>query len=174
MPLTERILFGAFIFGIIGLFTVVGVLTPGVGWFLYFFLIPFRAMFPIIIIGTKGTLTSLITYLIAYPAAKLMLKKTPWYQKAAMDLRTKGHASIGGFSFSSGAVGRLEFGQQQFQLFRRGRVVGRWRGLGELVMARMLSRGTSGLLQEIRVQKTCSGLVLEGVPCPLRFALTPF
>jgi hypothetical protein len=29
-----RILLGAFIFGIIGLFTVVGVLTPGMGWFL--------------------------------------------------------------------------------------------------------------------------------------------
>ena len=46
-----RILLGAFIFGIIGLFTVVGVMTPGVGWFLYVFLIPFWAMFPIVIIG---------------------------------------------------------------------------------------------------------------------------
>ena len=41
-----RILLGAFIFGIIGIFTVVGVMTPGVGWFLYVFLIPFWAMFP--------------------------------------------------------------------------------------------------------------------------------
>jgi uncharacterized protein len=105
MPLTERLLFGAFIFGIIGLFTVIGVLTPGVGWFLYFFLIPFWAMFPIIIVGTKGALTLLITYLIAYPSAKLMLKNKPWYQKAATDLRTKGHASIGGFAISSGGSG---------------------------------------------------------------------
>ena len=37
----ERILLGAFIFGIIGLFTFVGIMTPGVGWFLYVFLIPF-------------------------------------------------------------------------------------------------------------------------------------
>lgn len=28
MPLTERILIGAFIFGIIGLFTLIGILTP--------------------------------------------------------------------------------------------------------------------------------------------------
>jgi uncharacterized protein len=35
LPWPERILMGAFIFGIIGVFTVVGVLTPGVGWFLY-------------------------------------------------------------------------------------------------------------------------------------------
>ena len=41
-----RILLGAFIFGIIGLFTVVGVMTPGMGWFLNVFLIPFWAMKP--------------------------------------------------------------------------------------------------------------------------------
>ncbi len=102
LPLTERILFGAFIFGIIGLFTVIGVLTPGVGWFLYFFLIPFWAMFPIIVVGTTGALTLLVIYLIAYPVAKLMLRNSEWYAKAAKDLRTKGHASIGGFSISSG------------------------------------------------------------------------
>jgi uncharacterized protein len=105
MPLTERILFGAFIFGIIGLFTVIGVLTPGVGWFLYFFLIPFWAMFPIVVVGTSGALTLLITYLIVYPLAKLLLRNTDWYKKAATSLRTKGHASIGGFSISSGSSG---------------------------------------------------------------------
>ncbi len=102
LPLTERILFGAFIFGIIGLFTVIGVMTPGVGWFLYFFLIPFWAMFPIIVVGTSGALTLLVIYLIVYPAAKLLLRNSDWYQKAAKDLRTKGQASIGGFSISSG------------------------------------------------------------------------
>jgi uncharacterized protein len=105
MPLTEKILFGAFIFGIIGLFTVIGILTPGVGWFLYFFLIPFWAMFPIVIVGTSGALTLLVTYLIVYPLAKLLLRNTGWYQKATKDLRTKGHASIGGFSISSGSSG---------------------------------------------------------------------
>ncbi|HTF99608.1 MAG TPA: YgcG family protein [Nitrospirota bacterium] len=105
MPLTERILFGAFIFGIIGLFTVIGILTPGVGWFLYFFLIPFWAMFPIVVVGTKGALTLLITYLVVYPAAKLILRNMDWYKKAGNDLRTKGHASIGGFSISSGGSG---------------------------------------------------------------------
>ena len=85
MPLTERILFGAFIFGIIGLFTVIGILTPGFGWFLYIFLIPFWAMFPIIVIGTKGALACLITYLVIYPASKLILKRTDWYKKARKD-----------------------------------------------------------------------------------------
>lgn len=105
LPLTERILIGAFIFGIIGLFTFIGVLTPGVGWFLYFFLIPFWATFPIVVIGTTGTLYLLITYLVAYPVAKLLLKKTSWYQKAVNDLQTKGQADIGGFTVTSGGSG---------------------------------------------------------------------
>jgi len=100
-----RILLGAFIFGIIGLFTIVGIVTPGVGWFLYLFLIPFWATFPIVIIGTKATLVLLIIYLIGYPAAKLYIRKTSWFKKAKTDLRTKGKASIGGFSFSSGSSG---------------------------------------------------------------------
>jgi len=98
----ERILMGAFIFGIIGLFTVMGVLTPGVGWFLYFFLIPFCAMFPVIIIGPTPTFYLLMTYLAGYPIAKLILGRTDWYKQAAKDLKTKGKASIGGFTFTSG------------------------------------------------------------------------
>ena len=53
-PWPMRILLGCFIFGIIGLFTFIGIVTPGVGWFLYFFLIPFWAMFPIVILGVRG------------------------------------------------------------------------------------------------------------------------
>jgi len=102
LSITDRILLGAFIFGIIGLFTVIGVLTPGAGWFLYVFLIPFWAMFPIIVLGTGGALVCLITYVIAFPVSKLLLKNTDWYKKAKKDLRTKGSASIGGFRMTSG------------------------------------------------------------------------
>src|SRR5439155_6562044 len=70
LPWPERILIGAFIFGIIGLFTFVGIMTPGVGWFLYVFLIPFWAMFPIIIVGTRGALTLLGIYVVGYPITK--------------------------------------------------------------------------------------------------------
>lgn len=102
LSITERILIGAFIFGIIGLFTVIGVLTPGVGWFLYFFLIPFWAMFPMIVVGTTGALYLLVTYLVGFPLAKLLLKNAGWYEKAARDLKEKGRASIGGFTLTSG------------------------------------------------------------------------
>ncbi len=67
-PWPMRILLGAFIFGIIGLFTIVGVMTPGVGWFLYLFLIPFWAMFPIIIVGREGRARRCSSiYLVGYP-----------------------------------------------------------------------------------------------------------
>jgi uncharacterized protein len=105
LGLSERILFGSFIFGIIGLFTVIGVLTPGVGWFLYVFLIPFWAMFPIVVVGTRGALTLLIIYLVTFPIAKLLLRRTAWYKKAQTSMKHKGKASIGGFTFSSGGSG---------------------------------------------------------------------
>ena len=105
MPLGMRILLGAFIFGIIGLFTIIGILTPGFGWFMYLFLIPFWAMFPVVIVGTKGALVCFFTYLIVYPVSKLLIKNSPWYAKAKDDLRTKGKASIGGFTLTSGGSG---------------------------------------------------------------------
>lgn len=102
LSIVERLLFGAFIFGIIGLFTVLGVLTPGMGWFLYFFLIPFWAMFPIIVVGTTGAMILLSIYLVAYPTVKIIIGRTAWYAKARRQLKTKGTARIGGFTITSG------------------------------------------------------------------------
>jgi uncharacterized protein len=84
---------------------VIGVVSPGVGWFLYFFLIPFWAMFPIIVVGTEGALYLLISYLVIFPIAKLLIRKSDWYEKTAKSLNTKGSANIGGFTFTSGGSG---------------------------------------------------------------------
>ncbi|HEX3702108.1 MAG TPA: TPM domain-containing protein [Vicinamibacterales bacterium] len=102
MPWQQRILIGAFVFGIIGLFTVVGVVTPAAGWFLYVFLIPFWAIFPVIVVGPNATLALLATYLIGFPLAKRSMQNQPWYLKAAQDLKSKGSANIGGFTITSG------------------------------------------------------------------------
>ena len=110
MPWYERVLLGAFIFGIIGLFTVLGVLTPGAGWFLYLFLIPFWAMFPIVVVGGKGAFAMLVTYLVAFPIAKLSIRKTAWYLKAAQDLKNKGSATVGGMVITSSGGGSSSSG----------------------------------------------------------------
>lgn len=102
MPWYQRVLLGAFVFGIIGLFTVIGVITPRSGWFLYAFLIPFWAMFPVVIVGPQGAFALLATYLVGFPVAKLIARRQPWYEKAAAELKTKGRATVGGFVITSG------------------------------------------------------------------------
>ena len=101
-PWPMRILLGAFIFGIIGLFTIVGVMTPGMGWFLYLFLIPFWAMVPIVVVGVKGALVLLVIYVVGFPLAKLVLRSTDWYAKAAKEMKKSGRAKIGGMVITSG------------------------------------------------------------------------
>jgi uncharacterized protein len=101
IPMPMRLLVGVFVFSIIGLFTVIGVATPGFGWFLYVFLIPFWAMFPIVILGPRPTMYLLGAYLIGFPIAKLRLRGSEWYQKAAREMKTKGRTSIGGFTMTS-------------------------------------------------------------------------
>jgi uncharacterized protein len=101
--LIVRLGIGLFAFSIIGLFTVIGILTPGMGWFLYIFLIPFWTIFPAVIIGPRPTFVLVAAYLIGYPIAKLRLKNTEWYRKAAADLKTKGSTTIGGFTVTSGS-----------------------------------------------------------------------
>jgi uncharacterized protein len=105
MALHEKVLMGAFIFGIIGLFTFVGIVTPGMGWFLYFFLIPFWAMFPVMIFGSGITFYILIAYLVGFPIAKLLLSRTDNYRRAIEDLKRKGRATIGGFTVGGGGGG---------------------------------------------------------------------
>jgi uncharacterized protein len=103
MPLHEKILMGAFIFGIIGLFTVVGIVTPGMGWFLYLFLIPFWAMFPVMIFGSGITFYILIAYLIGFPIAKLLVSGTDWFKEANRNMGRKGYARTGGFTWGAGS-----------------------------------------------------------------------
>jgi uncharacterized protein len=104
-PWPLRILLGAFIFGIIGVFTVLGVLTPGMGWFLYVFLIPFWAMFPVVVVGVRGALLLLGVYVVGFPIAKLIVRSRPWYGKAAEELKRTGHASFGGMVITSSSSG---------------------------------------------------------------------
>ena len=104
-PWPVRILLGAFIFGIIGLFTFIGIMTPGVGWFLYAFLIPFWAMFPIVILGVNGALILLCVYLVGYPVTKLIIARSDRYRRVKSDMLTKGSATFGGLAMSGSSSG---------------------------------------------------------------------
>ena len=97
----EKLLIGSFVFGILGIFTFIGLIAPGcAGWFLYAFLIPFYATFPTIILGVNGGLTLLGIYAVAFPALKLILRKTAWGESMSKKMGT---GRGGGGSWSSGS-----------------------------------------------------------------------
>lgn len=101
-----RLAIGFVIFGALGLFTTIGILAPGcAGWFLYIFLIPFYALFPLIIVGTNGVVGILIAYLIVFPLLKLLLPKTVWGKKAAKGFTGSGGPGGGTWSAGSGRGG---------------------------------------------------------------------
>lgn len=105
LSLKERFLIGAFIFTILGIFTFVGLIVPGcAGWFLYAFLIPFYAIFPMVIMGEAGGIALLLVYMIAFPVLKLILRKTPWGARMAkkMSNSSKGGGWSSGSGWSSG------------------------------------------------------------------------
>lgn len=100
----ELILVSLFIYGIIGLFTFIGLVSGKSGWFLYFFLIPFWGLFPILILG--ASINVLYTYLIGFPILKLFLGKTDWGKRVAKSMESSNSRSGGGFSgggWSSGS-----------------------------------------------------------------------
>jgi uncharacterized protein len=100
MGILEKLMMSAFVFGILGLFEFVGLVAPGAGWFLYFFLIPFWAAFPMAIWGVKIGMGCLMTHLIGFPFVKSILPHTPFGRKFS----TKGNKTYYGGSllFTSG------------------------------------------------------------------------
>jgi uncharacterized protein len=90
------------------------------GWFLYLFLIPFWAMFPMVIVGTHGALILLIIYLVGFPLAKWAFARSTWYEKAKRDLKTKGHATLGGFSIGGGSSGSSSWSSSSGSSFSGG------------------------------------------------------
>ena len=99
----ERILIGAFIFGILGIFTFVGIFVPGCsGWFLYAFLIPFYATFPMVVLGTNGGLTALGAYVLGFPIIKVTLNRTPWGRRLADKMKNSSGRGGGGWTSGGG------------------------------------------------------------------------
>jgi uncharacterized protein len=109
LTLGEKLGIGAIIFGVLGIFTFIGLFAPGcAGWFLYVFLIPFYAIFPMVVFGTGAGLTILIIYAIAFPILKMFFGKTAFGKKLSkgMGNRTGGGGwTSGGGWFGGGGGG---------------------------------------------------------------------
>ncbi|MBI5247030.1 MAG: TPM domain-containing protein [Elusimicrobia bacterium] len=116
--LLERLMISAFVFGILGLFEFIGLITPGSGgWFLYFFLIPFWAAFPMAIWGARIGMGCLLTHLIGFAFVKSMLPHTEfgrkfrtvgnktYYGDTLLFTTTSGGSSSSGGGWSSGGGG---------------------------------------------------------------------
>ena len=113
-PMTgkEKALIGLFVFGILGVFTFMGLASEGApGWVLYFFLIPFYAVFPGAIFGWGLGLSALGIYLLAFPVLKTIFKKMGWSKKfASTRSRSGGGWSSGSGWFGGGSSGGSSWG----------------------------------------------------------------
>jgi len=99
MGTLDKILMSFFVFGILGLFESLGLCMPGMGWMLYFFLIPFWAAFPMAIWGAKFGIGLLAAHLIGFPILKTILGRSDWGKRMAAKIAA---SSSSGRGYSSG------------------------------------------------------------------------
>ena len=100
--------FMLFWFGIVGLFTFMGIFTPGCsGWGLYVFLIPFYIGPSAIIADDSGSSLGwfiLLGYLVLYPILRIIMPKTAFGKKMATKVQSSGRSGVwssSGWSSSS-------------------------------------------------------------------------
>lgn len=106
MGIGERLMVGLFIFGILGVFTLVGLRTKGAGsWVLYAFLTPFYALFPHVAVGAQAGVGILIAYLVGYPILRAIFKRNGWQDESSNNRGSGGGWSSGSGWFSSGGGG---------------------------------------------------------------------
>lgn len=97
----DKFVAGLITFGVLGLFEFMGVLSPGFGWGLYFFLIPFWSVFPAALFGAKAAAALLGGHLIGFPILKMILPRTDWGRNIAKNIRSNGSGT--GFHYGSGS-----------------------------------------------------------------------
>ena len=102
LGILPRILIGLFVFSILGTFTFLALIIPGCGsWFLYVFLIPFYAVFPLVVLNPPIAQTVGVIYLVGFPILKLISKNSGWRKKLEKKMG-KSSGRGGGWSSGSG------------------------------------------------------------------------
>jgi uncharacterized protein len=112
------VIFMGFFLVIISPFTFAALVSKGFSsWFLYAFLIPFWAAFPMVALGGVAGGTLLACYLIGFPIAKYIMAKTPggkaWAEKISKVVG-KGGSSGGGWSSGGWSSGGSSSGGSSF------------------------------------------------------------
>jgi uncharacterized protein len=114
--------FGVFLV-VVGVFTAVALFSQGFfSWFLYVFLIPFWAAFPMAMLGMIVGGILFVTYLLGFPLAKFLFAKTPkgkslmkqWGKSLGTGSGRSGGWSSSGGSRSSGGGGGFSGGGGSF------------------------------------------------------------
>lgn len=114
IPIFARIVFGGFIFFVLGVFTFFLVITKKFQWFVYFFLIPFWAIFPAIPLGIPGNLIALLVYLLGVPILRLLVPKFEFSRKWRTASPNWTTSSSGGGWSSGGSSGGFSGGGGSF------------------------------------------------------------
>jgi uncharacterized protein len=118
--LKDRLFGGAIFILVIGVFSLNALFSQGCGsWFLFFFLIPFYALFPTALFGPRAGVICLLVWLTLFPVLKLWLGKTGSGRAFAERFPrssgwsggwTSGGSSGGGFSGGGFSGGGGSFG----------------------------------------------------------------
>lgn len=101
VPWPMRLGFAGMFVLVIGIFSMLALFSKGCSaWFLYFFLMPFYLVFPMVFAGPVGGLVIFATWVIGFPILKLMLSFSPWGK-----LFMSRHPGLVRFASSSGRSG---------------------------------------------------------------------
>jgi len=103
LTLGQRVLFGLFIFVILGIFTMIALFSTGcAGWGLYAFLIPFYAFFPWLVVGLTGGGILLGIYAVVFPIAKIVIGRSTWGKSQMLKWQSRAASSASRWSTGSG------------------------------------------------------------------------
>ncbi len=108
LSMAARIGIGLGLYVFLGIFAFFALLIKGgVGWGMYAFLIPFYALFPLIVISWDVWYVPGLAYIIIFPILKILVGNSEWGKRVSKKINSGGgggsYSSSSGSSWSSGS-----------------------------------------------------------------------